>query len=105
MEEKRITMVRGDTLSFTATLEDLEDTVDGVYFTCRTDWDGSIVFQKSLSDGIDDIGDSSYSVRVAPEDTETVEPGKYVYDLELDIGDDVYTPLRGVLVIAPDATY
>ena len=41
----------------------------------------------------------TYGVRVAPELTEGVEYGKYFYDLQLEINDDVLTLMKGKLSI------
>ena len=44
-------------------------------------------------------------MRVAPEDTAELSPGKYRIDLEIGWGTDVYTPIRGNLNILDDETY
>ncbi len=104
MEEKEIKFTRGDTYSFTFTLEG--QLLDGAYFTCRNSKDGKILFQKSLRDGIELLDENKYRVRIAPEDTANLSVGgKYYYDLELHKGNDVLTPLKGKLKITYDITY
>lgn len=76
------------------------------------------MIQKSLGNGITLLGTSTVSndeggteeavtwqVRVAPEDTDDVAAGTtYEYDLEVHIGDDVYTVLMGSLTMTQDVT-
>jgi hypothetical protein len=102
MQKIPITMTRGDTLAFKLTLTGM--TASAIYFSARPDLNADYVFQKSLSDGISLIEGSTYRVRVAPEDTATLAPGKYVYDCELHIGEDVYTPFGGTLELKNDVT-
>lgn len=105
-----ITAVRGDTIALGVELLDedgelLTDDLDAAYFSCKADpSDSNYVFQKSLTDGITKVEAGKYTVRVAPEDTEDLEPGSYFYDLEITIGSDVYTPLKGRLKLEQDIT-
>lgn len=97
---------RGDTIEFYVLIEDFVGTVSTVRFSCRTDYDNSsYIFQKTLNNGITDMGNGLYKVRAAPADTANVTPGMYVYDVEFAIGSDVYTPLKGALHITPDVTH
>ena len=103
-------MIRGDTLSFNIEIEDLEVDLTSLTFTCRTYKGREIVFQKTLGDGCakvetEDSTFAKYNVRVAPEDTAELSPGKYRIDLEIGWGTDVYTPIRGNLNILDDETY
>ena len=102
MQKIPITMTRGDTLAFKLTLTGM--TAGAIFFSVRPDLNAPYVFQKSLSDGISLIEGSTYRVRVAPEDTAALAPGKYVYDCELHIGEDVYTPFGGTLELKNDVT-
>ena len=108
-EDEYITMVRGDTLSFNMEIEGIGQNLDSAFFSCRKDHDEDYVFQKSLEDGISLIetdGDTRvYAVRVAPEDTANLEAGKYYYDLEIGVNNDIYTVLKGVLEIEKDVTF
>lgn len=102
-------LVRGDTLAFGIRIDGDVGEVLGLAMSCRALYgadDGEYVFQKTLEDGIEPVTgeDSAWSVRVAPEDTANVRPGRYEYDVQFTIGADVYTPLHGVLEILRDVT-
>ena len=107
MEYENITMIKGDTLSFNVEVFDQAGqplTVDSAYFTCKKNINGTAhAFQKSLGHGIT-YEDDLLVVRVAPSDTESLEAGRYFYDLQLGVGDDVYTPMIGILTIEQDVT-
>ena len=94
MENENITMVRGDTLSFNAEILDDEGnavTVDSAHFTCKKRAEGDEnVFHKSLGAGINQ-SDGLITVRVAPEDTREIDAGRYFYDFQIGIDDDIYT--------------
>ena len=108
MENKNITMVRGDTLSFNVEVTDANGEIieiDSAYFTCKKlATDDVNVFKKALGAGItqDEVG---LTVRVAPEDTRNVSAGQYFYDMQIGIGSDIYTILKGVLEIEQDVSY
>ena len=105
--QRSITMVKGDTLSFGFQVSGLEgQEPDEIYFTCKEHIeDSEPVFQLSLGDGIEkrsydaETDTLTYGVRVAPELTQDVELGKYFYDLEFDINEDVLTLMKGSLSI------
>ena len=101
-----ITMTRGDTLAFNLRLKGLEDNLDSAYFTVTQPESLGFVqiFQKSLNDGITNLGDGLYSVRVAPEDTVQMFPKAYLYDIEIGIGEDVFTPFAGELKLERGST-
>ena len=108
--DTNITAIRGDTIEFIAELYDdegaaLTDDLDDAYFSCKENpSDSDYVFQKSLSAGITKSTTGVYLVRVAPADTADLEAGTYYYDFEITIGDDVYTPLKGKLILEEDIT-
>ncbi len=104
MSNSNLSMVRGDTLSFGLQIEGLDGTLDEACFTCKKNLNGEVIFQKSIDDGIVDAGDGKYIVRVAPEDTAGVDPGKYFYDLEIRENGDVFTIMHGILSIEYDVT-
>ena len=105
--QRSITMVKGDTLSFGFQVSGLEgQEPDEIYFSCKEHLeDETYIFSISLGEGIekrsyDQATDTlTYGVRVAPELTADVELGKYFYDLELDINNDVLTLMKGSLSI------
>lgn len=99
-----LSMVRGDTLCFGLQFEGLNQALEEACFTCKKNLDENPVFQKSLNDGIELVGSGEYAIRVAPEDTETLAPGAYFYDLEIRVNNDVFTVMRGILEILYDVT-
>lgn len=111
--ETNMWMTRGDTLYIGIKVtpwEAVEElpSVDAAYFTVRDSWTGAQQFQKSLSDGITVGTETDFETvlcRVAPEDTASLTPGQYVYDYQLTLSGDVFTPFKGALTIGPDATY
>lgn len=104
--ETNLTMTRGDTLAFAVEIEGLEgQDLDTVKFSCKTDPDDqAYVFQKTLEDGISKVEAGKYRVRVAPEDTEDAELGKYYYDLQIGLNSDIYTIMKGKLELTWEAT-
>lgn len=100
-------MTKGDTLSFGVEVIDLGQEIEEAYFTVKNNYDDEdFVFQQSLGNGInlDKVEGNNYyyTVRIAPENTENIEPKKYYYDLEIRINDDVFTILKGILDIEFD---
>lgn len=103
--QKYITMYRGDTLAFDLEIEGLTTDLKSACFSCKSSYsEQDYVFQKSLGDGIARIDAGKYHVRVAPDDTDGIDPGKYYYDLQLCAGNDTYTVLSGTLEIRADVT-
>lgn len=108
MEDKYITMIRGDTLSFGIEIYDNHARpldIETAYFTCKQNYtDDANVFQKSMDNGITKLETGLYVVRVAPEDTANIEAGKYFYDFQIGANSDVFTIMKGVLEIENDIT-
>lgn len=102
-----ISMVKGDTMSFGFELQGLErEKPDKVNFACKEQIDDEdYIFNKDLTDGVeldsyDELKDLlTYIVRVAPEDTASVDIGQYFYDLSVSVNGDVFTLMRGKLTI------
>lgn len=101
-----LSMVRGDTFSFDVRLSEMDNiTVRSLFFTVKKRAsDETPIFQKSFSDGITRVDDNTFRVRVAPEDTGNVSPGKYAYDLQIGVNMDTYTLLIGSIDILQDVT-
>lgn len=102
-------MVRGDTFSFTIEIDGLTTDLTGAYLSCKKNKDDAeYKFQKSLESGISKISETttskSYKIVVDPEDTEELEEGNYYYDLQIEVDNEVFTPLLGVLKIVADVT-
>ena len=108
MEYQNITMTKGDTVSFNVEVrDDYGDvvTVDTADFTCKKRFHGEeVVFHKYLNSGITQA-DGLLLVRIAPEDTADLDEGLYFYDMQIGLGADRYTILKGVLTIEQNVSY
>lgn len=107
--EKNLSMVRGDTLEFAIEVTGYDQMMDTALLTVKSSYDGDVLLQKSLSDGVS-IGNTGvfgtyvYKFRVAPEDTENLDCGKYYFDVEFGVNDDKITVMRGLLDIVYNVT-
>ena len=106
---KDIETVQGDSLVFALEFESYDDDGDiidlsSAFFTVRGAFDGEIICQASLNSGIAKEEPGVYSVRLSPEQTANLEPGNYYYDLQVGLGDDVFTIVTGVLQSIPSVT-
>lgn len=102
-----IEFTRGDTFSFGVEIVDLGQELESAYFTVKNNFDDEeTLLQKSLNNGIelDHIEGNNYyyKVRIAPADTENLEPKKYYYDFEINVNGDRFTLLKGILDIEFD---
>ena len=105
MTDTNISMVRGDTLSFGVEYDGTEQDLDAAYFTVRDSVNSSqITLQKTLGYGITKSDTGKYVVRVAPNDTNIIPAGAYYYDLQAELNGDVFTLLKGALIIEQDIT-
>ena len=112
--KKDITMVKGDTMSFGFQLQGLDGSVPSdITFSCKNnpeDKDAVFTCKLSEEDGVwidseDTVHDIlTYGVRVAPAKTEDLNTGRYFYDLEIDVNNDVFTLMKGRLLIEYDVT-
>lgn len=104
-----IDMIRGDTLNIQFEIEadeilDLERSDFEITFSVKqAATDIAYIFQKHKSD-VTEIAENTFVLRVAPEDTESLTPGYYYYDLQLNIKTDVFTIALGYLQIIRDIT-
>lgn len=105
--EKKIKLTRGDSFGFNFEVADSNDeevSLDAVHFSCKeSPTDANYIFQKTLNNGITKLSEGYY-VKIEPADTEELEYKDYYYDLQVTIGDDVYTFLKGKLEIKWDVT-
>ena len=105
---KNLAMVRGDTLAFGFEYEfddKSKEDLDTCYLSCKLNPDDEeYIFQKSIGSGISKVDDNKYRVRVAPADTEDIDIGKYYYDLQISLNNDVFTILKGVLIVEREIT-
>lgn len=103
MADYQIKMVRGDTLSFGLIFDGLDQDLDSAFFTVKKDEDG-FIFQKKLGSGITKQSDGKYVVRVEPADTRNLEPDYYSFDTEISANGDVFTIMKGILILEQDIT-
>lgn len=89
---------RGDQFSFIVYFKNLNQDLTTMKFGVKEDYNGSMLLEKSLSDGITKIDTQHYSVSFSPYDTASLEAGLYVFDLRYTIGDTPKTPLSGYLL-------
>lgn len=81
-------MTRGDSSKWVFQRRDADGNIitaapHAIFWTVKRSFDGeSYVLQKRLGDGIE-FEDSVFSLSIAPEDTESLEYGNYVFDIEV----------------------
>lgn len=105
--KQNIEMVKGDTMMFNFQLVGVgKQDLRNIRFTVRDHYDNDeVLFKCDLDDHITLVDHNketdtrTYCVRVAPAKTETISIGRYYYDLELNIEDDIYTLMKGHLDI------
>lgn len=111
--KKEIEMVKGDSMAFNFQLAGLSGMeVKEISFTCKDKpSDEEFYFKQTLTgggislQGYDEETDTAtYCVRVRPDQTRNIEPARYYYDLELQVGDDVLTLMKGRLTLDYDVT-
>ena len=106
-----ISMPRGDLrqIAFTVSVENA-DTVgdfDDIFMTVKRTYEHTqSIFQKRLSDGsIEKTGDADYQFTILPEDTNKLQYGKYVFDIEFVREDEIKQTFVGDLIITPEVTF
>lgn len=105
MKTVNISMVKGDTMSFSVRFEGLTEDLTDAHLTVRiSPTTPESILVKALGDGITKVEDGLYSVKIDPADTEEVDAGTYVYDLQVVLSSDVYTIIMGDFNIIQDVT-
>lgn len=99
-------MTRGDTYAFTVTISGLGDTaIDHATMTVKKNaTDETAQFAKTEESGIA-ITDETLAIRIAPEDTKTLDAGTYAYDIQIQTGEDIHTIIKGAIEIEQDVTF
>lgn len=91
---------QGDEFSFTVTFKNLQEDLTTFTIGVKKDYsDPQMLITKSLGNGISKISTGKYRVDFTPEETKSLSPNFYLYDLRLTIDTTVYTPLYGYLDI------
>lgn len=105
-----ISMIRGDTTPLMFQRKDNNGDVikikaDKIYFTVKkSDLPDEVLFQKTIEDMTLDE-DGTYHFRIEPEDTNNLEFGNYIFDLEVIQDNVVSTISRGEFIIEFEATF
>lgn len=110
--ENDIRHVKGDTYSCALIVEDFDQELYSVYFTCRDGQndDSEILFEAGLGDGVSiveydaETNTRKYAIRVSPAKTKDLQVGTYYYDLQISVNYDVFTIMRGKFIIDQDET-
>ena len=99
-------LVKGDTFAFDLIISDIQEAdITSIFFSIKKDKeDKNYTLQKSLSDGITLIDTLKYCVRIEPQDFEILPCGSYYYDLQITLGDEIYTVMMGTLRVEEDIT-
>lgn len=114
LKGKPIAMTRGDKQIWGFTLFDAEkktitDTPAAIYFTVKNKFtDEAAVLQKTLDNGISVDENYYYTITISPEDTESLEYGRYVYDVEVILdaeGKNKHTLAANYLTLGSEATW
>ena len=100
-------MVRGDTQSFELEITENNEsvTVDSIYFTVKNDTHtDEVLFQKKLNDGIT-LTNDVYNITIDPSDTDSLDYGRYAYDIEIIKNSIKKTIAVGILEISEEVTF
>lgn len=93
VHNKKIYIVRGDTGPLYI---NLSQEVDNAIFSVKKNInDTDYVLQKEITGGM---------VKFKHEDTNNLETGEYVYDIQVEYGDDIDTPIIGTFTVIADVT-
>ena len=90
---------QGDQFSFTITFTNLQEYLSTFRIGVKKDYGDKMLITKGLGTGITKIGTGKYRVDFTPEETKSLNPDYYVYDLRMTLGSTVFTPLYGYLII------
>lgn len=107
-----IEIIRGDTKSFkfqrrTTNNEVITEKPDKMFFTVKTGYySKDYLFQKRLdTDIIYREDDNYYYFTINPSDTDELDYGDYVFDIEVIKGDTVKTIAKGTFKVESEVTF
>lgn len=109
---KEITMIKGDTMAFNFQVQGLDGLVpSNIFFTCREKPESeNYYFQRSIGNGVNQVSYDAetdtvtYSVRVRPDETADLTAGRYYYDLQMNVDQDILTLMKGRINIEWEVT-
>ena len=100
-------MVRGDTFAFEVKVKNNDEIVkvDGMFLTVKNNtYLEETIICKKLGGGIT-LKDDAYYIVINPEDTDPLEYGRYVFDIEFIVDGFKRTIERGILSITDEVTF
>ena len=107
-----ISMPRGDIRPVRFTVTNYEGGIsdivfDEIYFTVKRSFsDKMYLFQKKLSDGTIEPDESEgYTFVIQPADTDNLSVGRYVFDIELVLGDEIKQTTVGEFILTNEVTF
>lgn len=104
-------IIRGDYKNISFVRKDMngvviEEIPEKVYFTVKSDvYSDKVLIQKTLEDGITVDDDFVYHIELTASDTDDLQFGEYVYDIEIKNGDKPKTIKKGTLTIDGEVTH
>lgn len=91
---------QGDQFSFTVTFTNLQEDLTTFNMGVKKEYtDSDFLIEKSLNNGITKLETGKYRIDFTPQETKSLNPDYYLYDLRMTLGNTVYTPLYGYLMI------
>lgn len=105
MINQNFTLTKGDSLSFTITIEDTEIAPDDISFIVKDNINSNTeIIKKILNDGITRTEDEGYvyEIFIPYTDTEDLKLLNYIYQIELTFGADRETVCEGKFIITPE---
>lgn len=105
----KLTLTRGDTQTFSFIRKDSDGNpitikADALYFTVKNNYvTTDVLIQKTIDDCT--FTDGKYTFVIEPEDTDNLNYGLYVYDLEVKQEDYKKTISKGTFEITEEVTF
>lgn len=106
----KIIMPRGDLRNVVFVVENVDGTTSDIEFTeiymtvKRSFEDRWFIFQKKLSDNTITHDSDGYHFTIEPDDTNDLDFGSYVFDLEFIADDTLKQTVTGTLLVTAEAT-
>ena len=100
-------IIRGNTGGFVVeiTENNIPLEVDAMYLTVKDNWEEeNVIFQKKLSSEIT-YQEGKYYIVINPEDTDSLEYGRYCYDIKFIIDGIEKTIEKGVFLVSEAVTH
>jgi len=107
----KIVMPRGDIRPVQFSIQNPDGTnpeieFDEIYFTVKQSYTkNDYYFQKRLSDGGIIKNEQGYYFRIEAEDTDRLKIGKYVFDIEVVLGEEIKQTFVGQLELTNEVTF